>query len=348
MARKAEGAWFRTSKNAWYATVKGRAIALGIKGSENRAEAMRAWHLLMAGMPLPDTRAEKPDAKPVPKGTGDDLTAMVEAFLADKQEKVTGHTLEVYRLYLTQFAQTFRTMPITARAVERWANRPSWCSTTQNDVMGMVTTLCRWAVETGKMERNPVEGIRRPHQASRGREAVMTEDAHHRLVAVVKGDWQEFLELLWETGARPGEITGLTAEDVAPALDAKILVLGKHKTMKKTGKERLIILTDKAVGILRQMVAKHPSGLLFPNKQGKRFTPNALAGRMRTLCRRAGVKAIAYGYRHTFATDALASGVSDSVVASLLGHSNTNMVHRHYSHLSERTGILREAMGKIR
>ena len=141
MARKAEGAWFRTSKNGWYATVEGKAIALGIKGSENRAEAMRAWHLLMAGMPLPDTTAEEPDAKPVPKGTGDDLTAMVEAFLADKQEKVTGHTLEVYRLYLTQFAQTFRTMPITARAVERWANRPSWCSTTQNDVMGMVTTL---------------------------------------------------------------------------------------------------------------------------------------------------------------------------------------------------------------
>ena len=346
MTRKADGAWFRTSKNAWYATIEGKAIALGIKGRESRAEATRAWHLLMAGMSLPsDARAE---AKAVKKAKGEDLTALVLGFLASCEGRVGETTLRNYRLYLTQFAEAFAGMPVSARAVERWVKRPSWCETTQHDIIGMTTTLFRWAVESGKMEKSPIAGIRRPHQASRGHNAVFTRETHNRLVEVASGDWQDFLRLLWETGTRPGEISGLTAEEVAPALDDKVLVLGKHKTMKKTGRERLITLTEEAVGILRRLVARHPSGLLFPNRKGKRFTPNALAGRIRTLCRRAGVKVIAYGYRHTFATDALARGVPDAQVSALLGHSNTAMLHKHYAHLPARSQVLREAVGKVR
>jgi integrase len=38
------------------------------------------------------------------------------------------------------------------------------------------------------------------------------------------------------------------------------------------------------------------------------------------------------GYRHTFATDALEQGVPDALVAELLGHASTAMIHRHYGH----------------
>ena len=63
---------------------------------------------------------------------------------------------------------------------------------------------------------------------------------------------------------------------------------------------------------------------------------------------RAGLKAIAYGYRHTFATDALARGVPDAQVAELLGHSGTAMLHKHYSHLTARSQVLRDALGRVR
>jgi integrase len=64
---------------------------------------------------------------------------------------------------------------------------------------------------------------------------------------------------------------------------------------------------------------------------------------------KAGVKhAVAYGYRHTFATDALANGVPDAQVAELLGHSGTAMLHKHYSHLTARSKVLQEALGKVR
>jgi site-specific recombinase XerD len=52
--------------------------------------------------------------------------------------------------------------------------------------------------------------------------------------------------------------------------------------------------------------------------------------------------------RHSFATDALANGVPDAQVAELLGHSETAMLHEHYSHLTARARALRSALGRVR
>jgi integrase len=57
---------------------------------------------------------------------------------------------------------------------------------------------------------------------------------------------------------------------------------------------------------------------------------------------------VAYGLRHTFATDAMANGVPDAQVAELLGHSGTAMLHKHYAHLTARAKALREALGRVR
>jgi integrase len=57
---------------------------------------------------------------------------------------------------------------------------------------------------------------------------------------------------------------------------------------------------------------------------------------------------VCYGYRHTFATDALANGVPDAQVAELLGHSGTAMLPRHYAHFGAKAKALREALGRVR
>jgi len=111
---------------------------------------------------------------------------------------------------------------------------------------------------------------------------------------------------------------------------------------------RVIFLCPEAVSILREQVAKHPQGLLFPGQDGQRLTAQAIGRRLARLCEKAGLKAIAYGYRHGFATDALANGVPDAQVAELLGHSGTAMLHKHYSHLTARSQVLRDALGKVR
>jgi hypothetical protein len=65
-------------------------------------------------------------------------------------------------------------------------------------------------------------------------------------------------------------------------------------------------------------------------------------------CRRLGLSIIPYGYWLTFATDALVNGTPDAIVAQLLGHQGTAVLHRHYSHLTARLQALRQAAEKVR
>ena len=73
-----------------------------------------------------------------------------------------------------------------------------------------------------------------------------------------------------------------------------------------------------------------------------------MAWQVNRLCREVGVKAIPYGYRHTFATDALAQGVPDAQVAQLLGHSSTAMLHKHYAHLGSKARAMADALKRVR
>lgn len=103
------------------------------------------------------------------------------------------------------------------------------------------------------------------------------------------------------------------------------------------------------VELCKRLAEKHPTGKLFRNRDGKPFTIHAVQDFLRSNGRRLGLgKIVAYGYRHTFATAALANGVPDAQVAELLGHQGTNMLHRHYAHLGARADALRNALGKVR
>jgi integrase len=354
MARRSVGPWFRKSKNGWYVCHEGKQHNLFVKGEENEAAAIKAWHRLMAG-----DDAVKPEPTPTPSPTppqGQEpvserptLPALVKAFLADAEARVKPESYRGYAKFLNPLAAAFKDTPpnrLTAAQVERFSKKSEWSQSYRCGFMGTVVSLFRWAVETGRLDRNPVAGIKKPKKQSRGRKAVISLDDHHKLVKHAKGPWKDFLELLWLTGARPGEIAGLMAEGVD--LTSKTVILCEHKTAEQTGQDRLIVLPDEAVSILKRLIAKRPSGLLFPGQKGQRLNASNVSCRMRRLCQRAGVQAFAYGYRHTFATDALAKGVPDAQVAELLGHSGTAMLHKHYAHLGARAEALRNALGKIR
>jgi integrase len=57
---------------------------------------------------------------------------------------------------------------------------------------------------------------------------------------------------------------------------------------------------------------------------------------------------VAYCYRHSFATEALAGGESSALVAELLGPSDIQMFQQHHSHLSQKTAQLRQAAERAR
>src|SRR5262249_42576507 len=79
---------------------------------------------------------------------------------------------------------------------------------------------------------------------------------------------------------------------------------------------------------------------------GKPYTPHYLSEHVGRTRNRLGIEArvIAYGYRHTTATQLLQAGVDDAKVAQILGHTTTAMLYRHYGHLSRYIRPLAEAM----
>src|SRR5262249_12381382 len=124
--------------------------------------------------------------------------------------------------------------------------------------------------------------------------------------------------------------------------------LRDHKTVHK-GKVRVIFLPGDIVDLLRRQMERFPTGPLLRSRCGRPWTGDSVKKAMQATRERAGLPGkIAYGYRHSFATDALASGVPDAQVAELLGHSGTAQLHRNYSHLSARTQVLRSALQRVR
>jgi integrase len=129
--------------------------------------------------------------------------------------------------------------------------------------------------------------------------------------------------------------------------ESACIVLRKHKTAHK-GKGRVVYLSAEALAVLTTQRERHGDGLLFRHEGGRAFGRRMLAQKFWRLSARLGVRLTAYGFRHTFATDALSNGVPETHVAELLGHAGTAMLHKHYAHLSARAGVLRTALAAVR
>jgi integrase len=242
--------------------------------------------------------------------------------------------------------QSWLAATLTPTLAEAYSRKPDWKSQTRHGFLSTLVTAFRWAERAGVTDRNPLKGVRKPPKTSRGMEALVTPEEYARLVDAATPAFRLFLKVLYACGARPGEVAAITAENFDAG--AGLVRLAEHKTAYK-GKVRVLYLPPEAVALLVRQCERYRSGALLRNNNGEAWTENAIGLAMRRTRERAGVPhAVAYGLRHTFATDALANGVPDAQVAELLGHSGTAMLHRHYSHLGARAEALRSALGNVR
>jgi integrase len=328
--------WFRKGKGGWYATVAGRVVSLGVRGRGNRKAAVEAWHRLLANGPTPP---------PATLTVGD----LLGRFLADAKGRVKPKTLDCYRDFLEPFRAAHgkgAVGDLSPTLAECYSRKPHWSPSTRCSFLCTLVTALRWAERSRLIEANPLARVERPPKASRGATVLVTPEQHALLVAKASPQFALFLRVLWHTGARPGEVAAITTENFDP--EAGLVRLTQHKTAHK-GKVRVLYLPPEAVALLLDQRVKHPTGALLRSRNGLPWKGQGIVHAMRRLCRRAGlVGKIAYGYRHTFATDALERGVPDAQVAELLGHCGTAMLHRHYSHLGARAAALRAALSRVR
>jgi integrase len=345
--------WFRASKGTWYCTVEGKKVSLGVRGKENHAKAIRAWHRLMAeASPEEGGQAPEatPEAEPIARPEAEPTVGeVINAFLADCEGRIKSKTVRWYRGFLEPFAARHgegKASALTPVQAEAYSRQQGWADASQCGFLGTLVSAFRWAVRARMLTSNPLMGTKTPPKPSRGAETLVTPEEHRRLVENASPTFALFLRVLYATGARPGEVARITAENFDQT--NACVCLKEHKTARK-GKTRTLYLPPEVVALLVKQRERYPTGPLLRTLHGKAWGPSVIVRAMIQTRKRAGIPhAVCYGLRHTFATDALANGVPDAQVAALLGHSGTTMLHRHYSHLTEKAQALRAALGQVR
>ncbi len=207
---------------------------------------------------------------------------------------------------------------------------------TADDVRGLLSQVCAYAVAVGLISTNPVKGMP-PHKVVRGEIRSWTDaEASQFLTAVFGHRLYPLYALALATGMRMGELLGLTWGDVD--LERSVISVGRHagRTGSGTGTAtgrgaRCLDLGPVAVRLLeghrelltkeRGMLEMRESDLVFPSLAGTPLRHQNVVRNFRLIIRVADVPPIApHCLRTTSAAHLLAVGVDPRVVAERLGH----------------------------
>lgn len=351
--------WYRARRRAWFVMLDGkqRLLVRGPKNHETRKVAGKALRALLV------IRDEGRKSESAPMLVGE----LAVAYLADLQGRQDRGELSRYAVpdfhrRTAGFVEQLGNIPITdltPHLVMKWLNArgaeaakhkqgpKSFGPTARNDAIGAVKTMTRWARKRRIITADPLDGMDKPARNPRRELVIDARKIPAVLDAMEPGPFRDLMRFLHWTGCRPSEAAGLEARHLD--LERGIAVLPEHKTKKKTQRPRVLILPPAAVDLVRDLATVNPVGPLFRNARGNAWTKDAVNCAIRRLRRSTGLgrELIAYGMRHGFVTDLLASGASDSVAAEVAGHADTRMI-RTYSHLSERTELLADAVAAVR
>lgn len=201
--------------------------------------------------------------------------------------------------------------------------------------------------EWGWLDDSPMRKVRKP-ALPRGRVRFLSDDERARLLAACKESGNPWLYLVavlaLSTGARQGEIMGLTWDDVDLVKGRAIL----HDT--KNGERRALHLTGLALELLREhaRVRRMDTPLLFPSNTNPRQPVDLRSPWVKAL-KQAGIEDFRFhDLRHSAASYLAMNGASLAEIAEVLGHKTLQMVRR-YAHLSDThvSGVVERMNQKI-
>lgn len=168
-------------------------------------------------------------------------------------------------------------------------------------------------------------------EADAARVRYLTEAETIRLINASAPAFRPLVTAAMLTGCRYGELASLDVRDFNPDT-AKV-----HIRTSKSGRGRHVALTEEGARFFgEQSAGRAGTDILFPRPDGKRWTHAQQQRPMEEACAAAKITPPIsfHGLRHTYASRLIMRGVPTTVVALLLGHSDTRMVDKHYGHLA--------------
>jgi len=216
--------------------------------------------------------------------------------------------------------------------------------TTISRKIAALRTFYRYLYRERLVKANPVDNIKSPRKIKSLPKFLTTEEIESIFNSINTDTPTGFrnkaiFELLFATGMRISELCNLNFENLNLA-ENEITVFGKG------GKERIVLVSNRAKSILNEYINKYRSQIfpnaeisekapLFINNTGYRLQQRSVHRFLAQIVKDLKIpkKVSPHIFRHSFATKLLENGADLRVVQELLGHasiSNTQI----YTHVS--------------
>jgi len=236
-----------------------------------------------------------------------------------------GAVLELRQQDLSEFMGRLRAEGLSPRTVAR--------------VVHGVRGFFRFAVREGRLERDPMENLKAPRTFQALPRFLSMGQVERLLAAPDTGSPlglrdRTILEVMYATGLRASELTGLESANVD-------LELGLVKVLGKGSKERLVPLgrtachwVERYLSEVRGALVKgRPVPVLFVSRRGRKLSRMGLWGLVRRQAVGAGVERVLTPHvlRHSFASHLLERGADLRSLQAMLGHADisTTQIYTH-------------------
>jgi integrase/recombinase XerC len=291
-----------------------------------------------------------------------DLPHLVDQFIEHLryEQNASPHTVTGYAADLRSFCEFFTRTdaggkavtppvveidPLSIREFMGWLYQQNLTKQSICRKMSALRSFFKYLLRAGIMEKNPAAGVAMPRKPKKN-PAFLDEDQVRALLEAPDPSTRAgardraLLELLYATGVRVSELTGLNLEDLS-LVESLIRVRGKRR------KERQIPFGEHAAGALeawfleRSLILasardniRDPAAV-FLNLQGGRLSSRSvrriLDGYIHQVAVRLRISP--HTLRHSFATHLLNAGADLRVIQELLGHASLSTTQK-YTHLS--------------
>jgi integrase/recombinase XerC len=279
------------------------------------------------------------------------LQDTIERFLhhLETERRLSVNTARAYRRDLAELQTFCKTSGITrwqdldthgVRGYAARAHRRGLSGRSIQRRLSAVRSFYNYLLRESLVSHNPAHDVSAPKTESRLPDTLNVDDMS-RLLDVPARDTllirdAAMLELMYSSGLRLGELTGLDTADI-DLRQRLVRVTGKG------AKTRVLPIGAKAITAVEAWLQVRPAGTdaaLFTTRQGRRLSARAVQDRVRRLALRQGVPGNVHPHtlRHSFASHLLESSGDLRAVQELLGHADisTTQVYTHldFQHLA--------------
>ena len=253
---------------------------------------------------------------------------------------------ELYRFLLEQ-----------GRIAPRPGQGPGLSPATVRGIHAALHQALQAAADQCLIPNNPAKQVDSPKITHKPMK-ILNEEQMDTFLAAVDGNeiWRDFFYTELTTGLRLGEICGLMWSD----FDGRKGILSVTRTLRKEKGGRLVVGDTKTYAGTRKILLpsstakrligrkKHScSPWIFHNplRPETPLNPGAAYHQLKKTLKEAGLPDIRFhDLRHTFATQALASGVDAKTLAGILGHTKASFTLDTYTHT---TGDMQKRAAEI-